>query len=387
MTEHDEGPGAAEGRPIDFFRHGIGEVERAAVDRVLRGVFLSSGPEVRALEDDARALLGTAHAVGVSSCTAGLQLSLMALDIGPGDEVITTPMSYIATANAVLYTGATPRFVDVEPATGNLDAAALEDAVTERTRAVLPVHLYGHLCAMDDIERVARRHDLAVVEDCAHALEGVRGGERPGARSAAACFSFYATKNVTGGEGGIIATNDAEIAERLRRLRVHGVDKDAFTRHGALYVHYDMVELGLKANLTDIQAALVRPQLARVADGLARRERLARRYEQAFAALPGVRTLSVLPGTTSARHLFTILVDPERRDELLWALQRRRIGVAVNYRPIHLMSYYRERFGYREGRFPEAERIGAATVTLPLYPDLALEEQDRVIAAVTEILA
>ena len=367
---------------IEFFRHSLTRTERAAAARVLRGVFLSSGPQVAALEEEFAAFLGVPFAVAVASCSQALLLTLRALDIGEGDEVLTTPMSYVATANAILHAGATPVFVDVEADTGNLDAAQLAAAVTARTRAVLPVHLYGHMCDMPAIAAVAARHDLAVVEDSAHCIEGQRDGLRPAERGTAACFSFYATKNVTGGEGGMIVTGSRELAKRIRRLRGHGVDRDAFSRHGDLYAHYDIAELGYKANLSDINAALIRPQLARVDQLRRRRERLARRYERAFAGLPEVETLAVRPGTTSARHLLTILVPPEARDETLWRLQEAGIGVAVNYRPIHLMRFYRERFGFAPGMYPHAERIGARTVTLPLYPKLTYREQDRVIAAV-----
>jgi UDP-4-amino-4-deoxy-L-arabinose-oxoglutarate aminotransferase len=323
----------------------------------------------------------------VSSCTEALFLSLTALDIGPGDEVVTTPVSFVSTANAIFRTGATPVFADVEAGTGNLDVAAVRAALTSRTKAVLPVHLYGHMADMRALRDLADRRGLRLIEDAAHCVEGVRDGARPGTLSDTACFSFYATKNLTCGEGGMIACHAPELAARLRRLRLHGIDRDAATRHGLAFRHWDMVEPGFKANLSDLQAALVRPQLARIDTLHARRQRLARRYDRAFAKVAGVEVPTVLPGVVHARHLYTIRVDPARRDDLLAKLQREGIGVAVNFRPIHLLTWWRKHLGLGEGSFPNAERLGASTISLPLYPRLTHAQQDRVIQAVREGVA
>jgi len=371
---------------VDFFRHSLGPDEWRAVRRVMGGLFLTTGPETAALEKEMAAFLGVAETVGVSSCTEAMFLSLVALHLGPGDEVITTPTSFVSTANVIVRTGATCVFADVEPDTGNLDVAAVEAAITPRTKAVLPVHLYGHMADMRALRALADRRGLRLVEDAAHCFEGMRDGARPGNLSDTACFSFYATKNLTCGEGGLIACNSPDLAAHLRRLRLHGIDRDAATRHGLSYRHWDMLELGYKANLNDLQAAILRPQLPKVQAKLARRERLARRYDRSFADLPGVRVPGVRPGVVHARHLYTIQVAPARRDEVLAGLQARGIGVAVNFRPIHLMTWWHERFEYREGAFPNAERLGASTITLPLYPGLRREEQDRVIHAVREVV-
>jgi UDP-4-amino-4-deoxy-L-arabinose-oxoglutarate aminotransferase len=372
---------------VEFYRHALTEDDIAAVADTLRSVFLTTGPRAALFEQQFAAHLGVEHAVAVSSCTSALYLCLRALNIGPGDEVITTPMTFIATANAILHTGAMPVFVDVEPDTGNLDVRQVERAITNRTRAVIPVHLYGLMADVRALAELCHRHHLMLIEDAAHATEAVRDGLRPGQASQAACFSFYATKNLTCGEGGAVATNDPALADAIKRLRSHGMSKEAAGRYTGRYQHWDMLTLGYKANLSDINAALLVGQLPRLASQLASREAIARRYETAFRALPGVGFPIVRDGATSARHLFTIWVPPERRDEYLAELQERGIGVAVNYRAVHLLSYYREQFGYRPGDYPQAEAIGNSTLTLPLYPGMTDADVDEVIAAVAGIAA
>jgi dTDP-4-amino-4,6-dideoxygalactose transaminase len=370
---------------VEFYRHALTEEDIAAVADTLRSVFLTTGPRAALFEQEFAKYLGVAHAAAVSSCTSALYLCLRALNIGPGDEVITTPMTFIATANAILHAGATPVFVDVEPDTGNLDASAVKRAITSRTRAIIPVHLYGLMADVRSIDELCRRHNLIMIEDAAHATEAVRDGLRPGQLGYAACFSFYATKNLTCGEGGAIATNDAALADSVRRLRSHGMSKEAAGRYTGRYQHWDMLTLGYKANLSDIQAALLVGQLGRLDAQLVRRESIAACYEAAFSQVPGISFPIVRPGATSARHLFTIWTPPRRRDEFLAQLQEKGIGVAVNYRAVHLLSFYREQFGFAPGAFPNAERIGDSTITLPLYPGMTEEQVDQVIGAVTEV--
>ncbi len=372
---------------VEFYRHALTEDDIAAVADTLRSVFLTTGPRSATFETEFAGYLGVEQAVSVSSCTSALYLCLKALNIGPGDEVITTPMTFIATANAVLQAGATPVFVDVEPDTGNLDARLVEAAITSRTRAVIPVHLYGLMADVRHLQDICQRHHLLMIEDAAHATEAVRDGLRPGHVGQAACFSFYATKNLTCGEGGAVATNDPALAESVKRLRSHGMSKEAAGRYTGRYQHWDMLTLGYKANLSDINAALLVGQLPRLESQLARREEIARRYEEAFRDLPGVDFPIVRDGARSARHLFTIWVEEGRRDECLWNLQEKGIGVAVNYRAVHLLSYYREQFGFKAGDFPHAESIGNRTLTLPLYPAMTDEDVDTVIAAVREVAA
>ncbi len=370
---------------VEFYRHALQEEDIAAVAEVLRSVFLTTGPRTGKFEQAFAEYLGVKHVVGVMSCTAGLYLSLQALGIGPGDEVITTPMTFIATANTILHCGAKPVFVDVEADTGNIDVARIAAAITERTKAVMPVHLYGLMADVRRLEALCRQHDLYLLEDAAHAAESVRDGVRPGNLGHTASFSFYATKNLTCGEGGAIATNDSALNDKLRWLRQHGMSKSAADRYTGTYQHWDMIGLGYKANMNDIQAALLLGQLPRLEAQLRRREEIAQRYEQAFCRLGNVGFPRIPPGAVSARHLFTIWVPPQRRDEILTRFQQRGIGVAVNYRAIHLLTYYRREFGFRPGDFPIAENIGDSTITLPLYPAMTDDDVECVIAAVRDI--
>ncbi len=370
---------------IEFYKHNIGPDEIASVTTVLESLFLSTGSVVGDFETRFAAYLGAPIVVGLTSCTAALHLALLAHDIGPGDEVITTPMTFVATANAILHTGARPVFVDVEPETGNLDARRVEAAITPRTRAILPVHLYGQMCDMRALREIANRHSLVVVEDAAHALEAERDGVRPGQLAEAACFSFYATKSITSGEGGAVSTASATVADQIRKLRLHGMDLGAADRYTKRYQHWDLDYCGWKYNMDNIQAALLIPQIRRIEERWERREAISRRYEAAFSKVPGLGFPTVVPGSRSARHLFTIWVAPERRDEILWKLQDKHVGVAVNYRAIHLLRYYRAVFKTREGMFPVAENIGQRTISLPLYPMLTDTEVEQVIDAVASV--
>ena len=367
---------------VEFFRHNLDEQDIDNVTNVLKSVFLTTGHVVKDFEDKFSAYLSCRNVIGVTSCTAALHLALLTWGIGEGDEVITTPMSFCATSNAVLHVGAKPVFVDVEDETGNIDADRIEAKINDRTKAILPVHLYGQMCDMKKIRQIADRHGLAVIEDAAHCIEGSRDGVRVGNLGNAACFSFYATKNLTSGEGGAIATNDANRAEALAMTRLHGIDKLAADRYTKKYQHWDMPLLGWKYNMDNIHAALLVDQLDRIEQCWRRRNEIWHRYEEALRDAKGTFILKTLPGVKHARHLFTIIVDPQKRDGLLWALQDKGIGVAVNYRAIHLLKYYRERFGHKEGDFPAAERIGAGTISLPLYPSLKDEQVDYVIRTV-----
>ncbi len=372
---------------VEFYRHNLEEADIARLVEVCRGVFLTTGQDVSRFEQAFADYLGVGHAVGVTSCTAGLHVALLALEIGPGDEVITTPMTFAATSNTVLYTGATPVFVDVEPDTGLISVDEVERAITAKTKAIMPVHLYGQMADMRALRAVADRAGLKLIEDCAHAIECERDGARPGQLADAASFSFYATKNITSGEGGAVATNSPELDRRMRLLRQHGMSASAADRYTGTYRHWDLELLGWKYNMNNLQAALLAGQLDRIADLWARREAICQRYETGFSGVEGLRFPIVLPGSRSARHLFTIWVEPKSRDAVLADLQARGVGVAVNYRAVHLLSYYQERFGLPRGSFPVAELIGDSTITLPLYPKLTDVEIDYVIDSVTASLA
>ena len=387
------------GEKVEFYRHQLGEEEAGSWRRVLDTLFLTLGPQVAAFEAELGRFLVRGrdgatppHVVGTSSCSMGMLLALRALDLAPGDEVITTPMTFAATTNAILHLGARPKLVDVEPATGLIDPAAVRAAVGQRTVGILPVHLYGQLADMRALRAVADQHNLFLVEDSAHGVEMERDGVRPGALGDAAVFSFYATKNLTSGDGGAVATKDARVADRLRRLRNHGVSKAATERHGSLYQHWDLVELGYKANLTDLDAALLRPQLAHVEAKRALREQVARRYESLLRervpdmqtpppTVRGVPWLVERRGQSS-HHLFTMHAWPGERDAMLSKLGAAGIGTAVNYRAIHELTYLVEVLGLPRGSLPVAEEIGDRTISLPMYPTLSEADQDRVVDAV-----
>jgi dTDP-4-amino-4,6-dideoxygalactose transaminase len=370
--------------PIPFFHHDLGEPELAALAEVLRGPMLTTGETVAQFEQRFAQYLGVGHVLGLTSCTAALHLALLALGVGPGDEVITTPMTFIATATAVLEAGATPVLVDVEPETGLLDPLGVEAAITPKTRAILPVHLYGQMCDMRAFQNLADRHGLFLIEDAAHCIEGMRDGVRPGQLSNAACFSFYATKNMTCGEGGAIAVHDEKLAQKLRLLRLHGMTKTAADREREGYQHWDMIELGWKYNMDNIQAALLLPQLDRLETNARKRQTLVNRYQSLLEEIPGLSWPTTHVGVKHAHHLFPIWVDAAFRDALILELQRRRIGVVVNYRAIHLLTWFRQRYGFTPGTFPHAEAIGNRTLSLPLYPTMPAEHVDWVSAALRQ---
>jgi dTDP-4-amino-4,6-dideoxygalactose transaminase len=375
-------------RRIPFFRHDLGREELDSLAEVLAQPILTTGTFVEQFESRLAEYLGARHVLAVTSCTGAMHMSLLALGIGPGDEVITTPMTFIATATAILEAGAKPVFVDVEEETGNLDLRKVEAAITPRTKAILPVHLFGLMADMAGLKALADRFGLAVVEDAAHCVEGRRDGARPASHSQAACFSFYATKNLTCGEGGAIATNDSALFERLRLLRLHGMTKSAFDRHREGYKHWDMTVLGWKYNMSNIEAALLLPQFARIDRKLGQRHALAARYATRLAEVPGVEVLahSAGPGSVHCHHVFPVMVDGARRDAVIAGLQAAQVEIVVNYRPVHLTSYFREQFHHQEGDFPVAERLGAQCISLPFWPGMGLEDADLVVERLTRVL-
>ena len=367
---------------IEFFRHDLGQAELESVAEVLAGPILTTGDTVTRFERKFADYLGRRHAIGVTSCTGALHLSLLALGVGPGDEVITTPLTFIATAASILEAGAHPVFVDVEPNTGNIDAARIEAAITPRTRAIMPVHLYGQMCDMRAIRQIADKHGLFVIEDAAHCVEGERDGIRPGQLGNTACFSFYATKALTCGEGGAIVTDDEALADKLRLLRLHGMNKTAADRFSEGYRHWDMIVLGWKYNMDNIQAALLLPQLDRLESNWRKRQALATKYETLLSKIEGIAWPSNLSGAGHARNQFTIWVAPDRRDSVISGLQDGGISVMVNYRAIHLLTYFSQTLGHERGNFPNAERIGDSTLSLPFYATMP----DEHVGIVTETL-
>jgi dTDP-4-amino-4,6-dideoxygalactose transaminase len=371
---------------IEFFKHGVGEEETERVAKVLNGLFLTTGEEVAEFERAMAAYLGLPHAIAVTSCTAAMHLAWLAAGIGPGDEVITTPLTFIGTANSVLMAGATPVLADIERSTGNIDASAVAGAVTERTRGILPVHLYGQMCDMDALRDVADRHGLVIVEDAAHSLESRWNGKRGGHYGDYGAFSFYATKSITAGEGGIVTAKDDDKSAILRKLRLHGLDRTAEDTYTTRFEQYDVSLLGWKYNMDNIHAAILIEQLKKADAMRSRRGEIYNRYVEAFSEIEEIELHSIRPECSHSYLMFTILVDPSKRVSILEELQDRGIGVSVNFHPLHLFTYYRERFGYKQGDFPVAEEIGARTITLPLYPKLPEQEIEYVIETVTDVV-
>ncbi|MBN1897602.1 MAG: DegT/DnrJ/EryC1/StrS family aminotransferase [Spirochaetes bacterium] len=355
---------------IEFFKHNIGKKEIARVNKALRSLFLTTGPETGRFEEKLSDYLGVRNSVGVYSCTSGLFLSLKALEIGEGDEVITTPFTFVATSNSALYCGAKIVFVDVEAESGNMDLSLLEHRITDRTKVIMPVHLYGNMCNIKTIKEIAGKAGLNIVEDSAHCIEGEFDGIKPGQLSDAACFSFYATKNITSGEGGAIAVNDDELADRLKVLRLHGMDKSALTRYTEQFAVYDVPVLGYKFNMFDIQAALLIPQLERIEKVWLKKRQIFEEYKKYLDNIEEIQFHSPAKNIKPAYHLLTIRVDPAIRDGLMDYLYRKGIGVALHYKPVHLMKYYRDTFGYKDGDFPVAEYLSRSSLTLPFYSKL-----------------
>lgn len=365
---------------VPFYRHQLTAAHAEAIARVVASPMLTSGAIGREVEGLLCNYFNVPYALLVNSWTNGALACLLAMDIKPGDEVIVPAMTFIATANMVELIGGKAVFVDVDPDTLLLTPAAVKAAVTPRTKAVMPVHLYGQMVDIKAL-RAAIGPGVRIIEDCAHCFEGTLNGDRPGAHSDIAIFSFYATKNVTTGEGGAMITKDAALAEKLKVTRLHGMSAGAIDRFRAgAYNHWDMLQLGVKANLPDLLAALIPPQMPEIEGKLAERERLARRYETAFAGNNLIRLPKAVSGSKHARHLFVIHVPPKLRDPLMLALNGAGVGCTVNYRNVPTLTYFREKYGFAPSSFPVAETWGAGTISLPLFPGLTDQEQDHVIA-------
>lgn len=368
----------------------LGEAEIAGVVDCMRRRWIGTGPKTQQFELDFAAYKGTSHAVAVGSCTAALHLSMLALGIGPGDEVITTSMTFASSVTSIVHTGATPVLVDCDASTGNITAQAIADRITERTKAVLVVHLYGRSCEMTAITALARARGLLLVEDCAHAIETSYLDRPAGTFGDVGCFSFYVTKNITTGEGGMVITSDENLAARIKILALHGMTRDAWKRFSDEgYRHYEVVEAGWKCNMTDMQAAIGIEQLKRVDSLWQRRQAVWNIYNEAFENLPCSLPPSPPPQSRHAYHLYTPLLDLERlrvsRDHILSALTAENIGVGVHYLPVHGHPYYR--LALRSNiEYPNAERIGRTTLSLPLAGNLDDDDVDAVCTALRRVL-
>ncbi len=371
---------------IEFYKHNLGKEEINEAEKVLKSLFLTTGKYVDDFEEALAQYLDTKYCVGLTSCTAALHLSLLAAGVGVGDEVITTPMSFVATSNSILMTGAKPVFVDVEKDTGNIDVNLIEKAITKRTKVILPVHLYGQMVDMKRLLPIANRYNLAIIEDSAHALEAKRDGIKPGQKSFGACFSFYATKSITSAEGGAFTTNNKSSAKLVKKLRSHGITSELAQRIRTGLKTYDVDALGWKYNMDNVQAAILINQVKKIEKHWKRREEIARIYKNSFEKI-GIDMPIEYKNSKHGRHIFPIWVAKGKRDKILEYINKAGVGAVINYPAIHLFSYYRKRFGFTEGMFPNAEEIASREISLPLYSKLSEAEIEYVIKVVSKAVS
>lgn len=383
-------PGSLE--PIPFHRPHCGAAEEQGLLRVLRSGWLTMGKETLDFEREFVEYVQAPHAAAVSSCTAGMHLALLATGIGPGCEVITTVNTFCATLEAIEYAGADPVLADVEEDTLNISPDEVERKITHRTRAILPVDFAGHPCDMNRIRSIAKRHDLLVISDAAHSISAHYGGTPVGDLADLTVFSFYGTKPLSTGEGGMVTTHSAEWDDRIRVLRLHGMNRDAWKRYGSTRSwYYEVEQLGYKYNITDLQSALGRAQLRRQETLRNRREAIAEDYIEAFAEVDEVTLPTVRSSVRHSWHLFTIRVHGEGgrslRDQVIAGLAEREIGASVHFIPMHYHPYYAQRCGAQRGDFPVAEKAFEAVLSLPIYPDMRKRDVRRVVEAVKDALA
>lgn len=381
--------------PENFLVFGSPAIETSEIQEVVASMesgWLGTGPKVARFERDFGQYKGADYAVAVNSCTAAIHLSILATDIQPGDEVITTPLTFCATVNAILHAGGTPVLADVDPVTMNIDPQQVAAKITDRTKVILPVHFAGRPCDMDALGELVAERQLKMIEDCAHAIETKYKGRNAGTFGNFGSFSFYVTKNITTGEGGMILTRHQEAAARIKTLALHGMSKDAWKRFGDEgYKHYYVEECGYKYNMMDLQAAIGIHQLARVEDYWQRRAVIWQRYMEAFQDLPIELPAAPEADTRHGYHLFTVLIDEAKtgisRDRFLTAMTAENVGVGVHYLSIPEHPYYQKNFNWRPEDYPQATRIGRQTVSLPLSAKLSDRDVEDVILAVRKILA
>lgn len=378
---------------LPFSKPSVSEDAIADVCDSIRSGWLAMGPKTVDFEKKFAECVGAKQAVAVNSATAGLHLAVMAV-AKPGDEVITTPMTFASTVNAIIYSGAVPVLVDIDPVTFNIDPKKIEEKITAKTKAIIPVHFAGRPCDMDAIEAIAQKHDLAIIEDSAHALGASYHGKKIGSCKAArhiAVFSFHPTKNITTGEGGMITTNDEKAADQMSVQRQNGMDKGAWNRFGAKgKSHYDIFIPGLKYQMMDMQAAIGRDQLKFLSEFNSRRTQIVARYNKELAGLNGVvLPAAVEDNTVHSWHIYTILLDENKlgfsRDEFMEKMKEYNIGTAYHYQALHLFTAYGEITGLKKGDLPIAEKVGEQIVSLPLFPAMTDADVEDVVAAVKSI--
>jgi perosamine synthetase len=385
----DAQPVSATHTHLPYGRQTIDEDDIRAVVETLRSDWLTTGPAVDRFENAVAAFTGASHAVAVSSGTAALHAALHALEIAPGDEVIVPPMTFAATANAVVYCGGTPVFADVKAGSLLLDPAAVAAKITSRTRAIVAVDYAGQPCDYDELRQITRRHNLYLVADACHAIGATYRDQSVGTLADLTAFSFHPVKHITTGEGGMVTTNDARLAQRMRTFRNHGITTDHRQRNEKGSFFYEMVELGFNYRISDFQCALGTSQLRKLPFWLKQREEIARAYDEELKHVPGVRPLENLRGRTHAYHLYVIRLAPEcgmSRAEVFQSLRQQGIGSNVHYVPVHLHPYYRTRFGYGEGLCPVAEAAYEQILSLPIYPAMVPADLVRVVNCIEKAL-
>ena len=381
------------GRPVrkellPYGRQSLTDADVAAVVEVLRSDWITTGPKVAEFEEAMAGFVGARHAVSFSSGTAALHAAVFAAGLEEGDEAITTPLTFCATANAVLYEDATPVFADIACDSLTIDPHEVERRVTPRTKALMPVDFGGHPADLDALLAIADRQGLVVIEDAAHALGATYHGRSVGSISHMSVFSFHPVKHLTTGEGGLVTTDDSDLASRLRRFRSHGIDRDAGERHAEGTWYYEMTALGYNYRLTDIACALGLAQLPRLQANLARRRAIAARYAEALTGTPNLTLPAVAAGVTHAWHLYPVrLAASIDRGDVFRALRAEGVGVNVHYIPVHLHPYYRNRFGYRGGEFPNAEAAYRRLISLPMFHGMTDADVDDVTTAVHKVMA
>lgn len=369
---------------VEFYKHNLGQEEINEAVSVLKSLFLTTGKYVDDFERSLAGYLDAKYVVGLTSCTAALHLSLIAAGVKQGDEVITTPMSFVATSNSIIMARATPVFVDVEKDTGNIDVELIEKAITKKTKAILPVHLYGQMVDMGRISNIAKKYNLAIIEDSAHALEAKRDGIRPGQKSYGSCFSFYATKSITSAEGGAFATNSKPSAKLVKKLRSHGITSELAQRLRTGLKTYDVDVLGWKYNMDNVQAAILINQVKKIEKHWRAREEIAKTFRKAFEKIE-IEMPVEYKNSKHGRHIFPIWVKAHKRDKILEYINKAGVGAVINYPAIHLFTFYRK-LGFKEGMFPNAEEIASREISLPLYSKLTKTEVDYVIKVISKAI-
>jgi len=375
---------------LPYGKHVIEEDDIQVVVETLRSDWLTTGPKVPEFEEAVAAFVGARYAVSFSSGTAALHAAAFAAGLQPGDEAVTTPLTFAATANCILYQGATPVFADIEPETLNIDPVELSTRISTRSKAILPVDYAGHPAALDEILQLGERHGLVVIEDACHALGALSKNRRVGSIAHMTIFSFHPVKHITCGEGGMVTTDNPEFAEKLRRFRNHGIDSEARERQAANRWLYKMVLLGFNYRLSDMGCALGLQQLTKLEANLARRQQIAECYGQALEDVPGIRLPVERSEATSAWHLYPIRLNLNKlsadREQIFQALRAENIGVNVHYIPVHLHPYYRDRFGYEGGEFPVAENAYERLISLPIFHGMSDQDVQDVVTAVRKVM-